>query len=144
MLLAECAAHHREPRAVADRLDDEHRVRIGEVDARRVTARLELAPVPGEARGQGAGDKLDAYRSLLRKLRMDEQRSAFMGDDLPDLPVLRRCGLAISVPTAPPLVRAHAHYVTRAAAGCGAVREACELIMLAQGTLDARLESYLR
>jgi 3-deoxy-D-manno-octulosonate 8-phosphate phosphatase (KDO 8-P phosphatase) len=93
---------------------------------------------------QGAGDKLAAYRLLLRKLRRGEEHTAFMGDDLPDLPVLRRCGFAISVPAAPALVRAHAHYVTTAPGGRGAVREACELIMRAQGTLKARLESYLR
>jgi len=93
---------------------------------------------------QGASEKLTAYRSLLRKVRLTERNTAFMGDDLPDLPVLRHCGLAISVPGAPALVRAHAHYVTSAPAGGGAVREACELIMRAQGTLDARLESYLR
>jgi 3-deoxy-D-manno-octulosonate 8-phosphate phosphatase (KDO 8-P phosphatase) len=93
---------------------------------------------------QGAADKLPAYLRLLQDLHLDARRSAFMGDDLPDLPVLRRCGLAISVPGAPPLVRAQAHYVTRAAAGHGAVREACELIMRAQGTLEARVESYLR
>jgi 3-deoxy-D-manno-octulosonate 8-phosphate phosphatase (KDO 8-P phosphatase) len=67
-----------------------------------------------------------------------------MGDDLPDLPVLRRCGLALSVPGAVDLVRAQAHYVTVRAGGSGAVREACELIMRAQGTLDAQTEPYLR
>jgi 3-deoxy-D-manno-octulosonate 8-phosphate phosphatase (KDO 8-P phosphatase) len=66
-----------------------------------------------------------------------------MGDDLPDLPVLRRCGLALSVPDAPEIVRTHAHYVTRRAGGRGAVREAAEMIMRAQGTLDAVSGSYL-
>jgi 3-deoxy-D-manno-octulosonate 8-phosphate phosphatase (KDO 8-P phosphatase) len=67
-----------------------------------------------------------------------------MGDDVVDLPVLIRCGLALSVPEAPLVVRQHAHYVTRAAGGRGAVREVCELIMHAQGTLDARIQSYLK
>ncbi len=93
---------------------------------------------------QGAKEKLAAYRSLLRKLQLSEQHTAFMGDDLPDLPVLRRCGFAISVPGAPALVRTHVHYITSAAGGRGAVREACELIMRAQGTFEIRMESYLR
>jgi 3-deoxy-D-manno-octulosonate 8-phosphate phosphatase (KDO 8-P phosphatase) len=59
-----------------------------------------------------------------------------------DLPVLIRCGLALSVPDAPPLVRRHAHYVTRARGGHGAAREICELILQAQGTLAARLAEY--
>jgi 3-deoxy-D-manno-octulosonate 8-phosphate phosphatase (KDO 8-P phosphatase) len=66
-----------------------------------------------------------------------------MGDDVIDLPVLRRCGLAVTVPDAPALVRRHAHYVTAAAGGHGAVREACELIMRGQNTLDAQLAHYL-
>ena len=60
---------------------------------------------------------------------------------------IARCAalhLALTVPEAPLLVRQHAHYVTRAGGGRGAVREACELIMHAQGTLDARLQSYLK
>ena len=66
-----------------------------------------------------------------------------MGDDLPDLPVLRRCGLAFSVPNAPEVVRGHVHYVTNARGGQGAVREACEFLMRARGTLDAQLRIYL-
>jgi 3-deoxy-D-manno-octulosonate 8-phosphate phosphatase (KDO 8-P phosphatase) len=66
-----------------------------------------------------------------------------MGDDVIDLPVLRRCGLAVTVPDAPALVRQHAHYVTAAEGGHGAVREACELIMRGQNTLGAQLAHYL-
>ncbi|MGQ0580137.1 MAG: KdsC family phosphatase [Betaproteobacteria bacterium] len=93
---------------------------------------------------QGSTDKLEAYRGLLRKLKLAEEETSFMGDDLPDLPVLRRCGLAFSVPHAPPIVRSHVHYVTENAGGHGAVREACEFLMRAQGTLEARLATYLR
>jgi 3-deoxy-D-manno-octulosonate 8-phosphate phosphatase (KDO 8-P phosphatase) len=67
-----------------------------------------------------------------------------VGDDLPDLPVLRRCGLAVAVPGAVGPVREHAHYVTRAAGGAGAVREVCELIMAAQGTLEQSLAPFLQ
>lgn len=93
---------------------------------------------------QGVEDKLATYARLLRKLKLSEEETAFMGDDLPDLPVLRRCGLALSVPGAVDLVRKQAHYVTVRRGGEGAVREACELIMRAQGTWDAQLGSYLR
>lgn len=93
---------------------------------------------------QGVDDKLAVYGRLLRKLSISEEESAYMGDDLPDLPVLRKCGLALSVPGAVDLVRNQAHYVTVRPGGQGAVREACELIMRAQGTWDAQMESYLR
>jgi 3-deoxy-D-manno-octulosonate 8-phosphate phosphatase (KDO 8-P phosphatase) len=93
---------------------------------------------------QGIGDKLAAWRKLLEKLGLTAAESSFMGDDLPDLPVLTRCGVAFSVPGAPDIVRGHAHYVTRAAGGRGAVREACELLMRAQGTLGRQMKGFLR
>jgi 3-deoxy-D-manno-octulosonate 8-phosphate phosphatase (KDO 8-P phosphatase) len=66
-----------------------------------------------------------------------------MGDDLPDLPLIERCVLAVAVPEAPDAVRARAHYVTRRLGGRGAVREACELILEAQDRLQAQLAKYL-
>jgi 3-deoxy-D-manno-octulosonate 8-phosphate phosphatase (KDO 8-P phosphatase) len=66
-----------------------------------------------------------------------------MGDDWVDLPILLRCGLAVSVPEAPAAVRNRVHYVTHASGGHGAARELCELIMHAQGTLDAQLERFV-
>lgn len=92
---------------------------------------------------QGSGDKLESYHRLLRKLDLAEEETSFMGDDLPDLPVLRRCGLAFSVPDAPEIVRSHAHYVTRAPGGKGAAREACEFLMRARGTLEDQMRRYL-
>lgn len=92
---------------------------------------------------QGIEDKARAFAELLAARGLDAAATAYMGDDVVDLPVLTRCGLALAVPEAPLLVRQHAHYVTRAGGGRGAVREACELIMHAQGTLDARLRAYL-
>jgi 3-deoxy-D-manno-octulosonate 8-phosphate phosphatase (KDO 8-P phosphatase) len=93
---------------------------------------------------QGIDDKLAAYRALLARLRLTEEQTSFMGDDLPDLPVLRRCGLALSVPNAPQVVRDNVHHVTASAGGHGAVREACELLMQAQGSLEGQLRGYLR
>lgn len=92
---------------------------------------------------QGVEDKARAFAELLAARGLDPAAAAYMGDDVVDLPVMIRCGFAIAVPDAPLLVRQHAHYVTRAPGGRGAVREACELIMHAQGTLEARLRAYL-
>ena len=66
-----------------------------------------------------------------------------MGDDLPDLPVLTRCGFAAAVPEAPEPVRARVHYVSRTPGGRGAAREVCDLILRAQGALDAAVARYL-
>lgn len=93
---------------------------------------------------QGAHDKLAVYESLCRDLDIAFETTAYMGDDVVDLPVMRRAGLAITVPAAPELVKAHSHLITTRQAGFGAVREACEFLMRAQGTLDAALAPYLR
>jgi 3-deoxy-D-manno-octulosonate 8-phosphate phosphatase (KDO 8-P phosphatase) len=92
---------------------------------------------------QGVEDKLAAMHDLLGKLGLDLEVAAYMGDDVVDLPVMRRASLAITVPEAPQVVRSHAHYVTRRQGGHGAVREVCELLMSAQDTLDAQLATYL-
>ena len=92
---------------------------------------------------QGAADKARVYAELLAARKLDAGATAYMGDDMVDLPVLRRCGLALTVPDAPLAVKQHADYVTRAPGGRGAAREACELIMHAQGTLGRQLEAYL-
>ena len=92
---------------------------------------------------QGVIDKLGAMQALLSQLNLSPQAAAFMGDDVVDLPVMLRVGLGISVPDAPQIVRERAHYVTQRDGGHGAVREACELLMSAQGTLDVQLAPYL-
>jgi 3-deoxy-D-manno-octulosonate 8-phosphate phosphatase (KDO 8-P phosphatase) len=92
---------------------------------------------------QGAHDKFMVYQQLLGDLGINPEQTAFMGDDVVDLPVMRRAGLAIAVPSAPDLVKAHSHYVTRRDGGRGAVREACEFIMRAQGSFDAQMALYL-
>lgn len=92
---------------------------------------------------QGVHDKLDAFRKLLAESGFTPEQCGFMGDDLVDLPVMRRVAFAVAVPDAPELVRQHADYVTGLPGGRGAVREACELILQAQGSLDAALAQYL-
>lgn len=93
---------------------------------------------------QGVDDKLEAFEDLVKKMNVSPEECAFMGDDIVDLPPMRRAGLAITVPSATPLVKQYAHYTTQAQAGRGAVREACELLMRAQGTFDSQLAQFLR
>jgi 3-deoxy-D-manno-octulosonate 8-phosphate phosphatase (KDO 8-P phosphatase) len=92
---------------------------------------------------QGVEDKWGAMQSLLKELNLAPDAAAFMGDDVVDLPVMRRVGLSITVPNSPQPVRDHAHYLTQRDGGHGAVRETCELIMSTQGTLDKLLAPYL-
>ena len=81
---------------------------------------------------QGVSDKAAVFEHMLATMGIGATEVAFMGDDLPDIPVLKRCGLAITVPSAPLAVRLASHLVTRRAGGRGAVREACDLILLAR------------
>ena len=93
---------------------------------------------------QGVVEKLDAMINLLNQLELSRDAAAYMGDDVVDLTVMRHVGLSISVPESPQLVREYSDYVTQRNGGHGAVREACELIMSAQGTLNAQLAQYLK
>ena len=93
---------------------------------------------------QGVENKLETMVKLLNKLKLSRDAAAYMGDDVVDLSVMRHVGLAISVPESPQLVRENSDYVTKLGGGHGAVREICELIMAAQGTLDEQLAPYLK
>jgi 3-deoxy-D-manno-octulosonate 8-phosphate phosphatase (KDO 8-P phosphatase) len=77
--------------------------------------------------------KTPAYEEILRKAGVSDSAVAYIGDDLPDLPLMRRAGLAIAVGNAVREVKGAAHYTTRALAGRGAVREAVELILKSKG-----------
>ncbi|TAJ80433.1 MAG: phenylphosphate carboxylase subunit delta [Gallionellaceae bacterium] len=92
---------------------------------------------------QGVEKKWDVMQHLLGKLGLAPEVAAFMGDDVVDLPVMTRVGLALTVPKAPTAVLDRAHYTTKHDGGYGAVREVCELIMSAQGTLNAQLAPFL-
>ncbi len=92
---------------------------------------------------QGVANKRDAVQDLLTRLKLDWADCAFMGDDLIDLPVMTRCGLALAPANARPIVKQHAHAITEAGGGKGAVREASELILAAQGKLEAAFAAYL-
>ena len=93
---------------------------------------------------QGIDDKLAAFLHLVEKANLRVEQTGFMGDELVDLPVLTRCGLSCAPREAPEAVRSRVHYVAAAPAGRGAVREVCELVMRAQGSLESALAAYLR
>ena len=92
---------------------------------------------------QGATDKANAFAELLSGQGIKAGETGYMGDDLADLPVLIRCGFAATVASAPEVVRARVHYVTRAAGGDGAAREVCEFILRAQNALEHAVARYL-
>jgi len=93
---------------------------------------------------QGADDKRAAFDALAARLGIPAAQAGCMGDELVDLPLMRRCAFACAPREAHELVRAHAHYIAGAPAGGGAAREVCEFLMRAQGTLDAALAPYLK
>lgn len=93
---------------------------------------------------QGALDKLPAFEELTAKLWLAPEQVAYVGDDVVDLPIMRRAGLAIAVQDAHPLALEHAHWQTRAGGGRGAAREVCDMLMEAQGTLAASQARYLK
>jgi 3-deoxy-D-manno-octulosonate 8-phosphate phosphatase (KDO 8-P phosphatase) len=82
---------------------------------------------------QGCKDKVGAFEEVTTELGIDSALTAFVGDDVPDLPLLRHAGFAIAVANAVPSVKAECAAVTRANGGFGAVREVCELVLAAAG-----------
>jgi 3-deoxy-D-manno-octulosonate 8-phosphate phosphatase (KDO 8-P phosphatase) len=92
---------------------------------------------------QGVGNKRAAVEELLAKLGLHWPDCAFMGDDVIDLPAMTRCGFAIAPANARPIVQEHAHLITAVGGGQGAVREAVEFILAAQGKLESAFAPYL-
>lgn len=88
-------------------------------------------------------NKLTAYEELKQKLNLQDEEIAYTGDDLPDLPILSRVGLAITVANAPKIMQEHVHWTTQNKGGKGAAREVCDFIMHAQGTYQTIIDSYL-
>jgi 3-deoxy-D-manno-octulosonate 8-phosphate phosphatase (KDO 8-P phosphatase) len=84
----------------------------------------------------GIQDKLAVFQELLERQGLNADQVAYVGDDVIDLPVMSRVGLAIAVQDADPFVKRHAHWQTPSAGGRGAAREVCELLLEAQGRLD--------
>ncbi len=82
---------------------------------------------------QKALRKIEAYEDILQTKKLDDKQICAVGDDLPDLPILKRCGLSVAVPDAVPEVLAAADMVTRCSGGKGAVREVCDFLLKASG-----------
>ena len=92
---------------------------------------------------QGIQDKLGVFREILKQEKLRPAEAAFVGDDVIDLPVMRNCGLAIAVANARKEVKDEAHYVTPHAGGEGALRDAVEYILKAQGKFKKVVEEYI-
>ncbi|MCG7898785.1 MAG: 3-deoxy-manno-octulosonate-8-phosphatase KdsC [Candidatus Thiodiazotropha lotti] len=105
--------------------------------------RLRMESLGVEYVYQGKLEKLPAYEELKQKLGLSDDQIAYVGDDVVDLPIMRRVGLAIAVQDAHPFVVQHAHWQTPHGGGRGAARDVCEMIMQAQDTLQSSLEHYL-
>ncbi len=93
---------------------------------------------------QGQLDKMVGFNDLVEKTGLQMQEIAYVGDDVVDLPVMLKVGLAIAVQDAHPLVVKHAHWQTSKPGGRGAGRDVCEMIMEARGTLDSAMAEYLK
>ena len=93
---------------------------------------------------QGARDKLEAYEEILERTGLKCEQTGFMGDDLIDIPLLRRVGFAATVPDAVSHVMPYVHYVTRARGGHGAGREVCEMLLQVQGLWDEVTRHYFQ
>jgi 3-deoxy-D-manno-octulosonate 8-phosphate phosphatase (KDO 8-P phosphatase) len=92
---------------------------------------------------QGIQDKLSALQEILKQEGLRPSEAAFVGDDVIDLPAMRNCGLAIAVANARREVKQEAHYVTPHAGGDGALRDAVEYILKAQGKWKRVVEDYI-
>jgi 3-deoxy-D-manno-octulosonate 8-phosphate phosphatase (KDO 8-P phosphatase) len=84
--------------------------------------------------------KMPAFEEIMQRAGVMESAIAYIGDDLPDLPIMRRVGLAIAVGDAVPQVKQTAHYVAKAHAGKGAIREAVELILKSKGIWEEMID----
>ncbi len=91
---------------------------------------------------QGVKDKIPVYEKLITTLNIKDHEVAYMGDDLPDLPVLRRVGLGIAVANAVAEVKQYAQWTTKNAGGQGAIREVCEFLLKTQHHWDKLLTRY--
>ena len=102
--------------------------------------RVRLAALGIEHVHYGTEDKRPAAEQTLKTLGLDWAQAAAMGDDWPDLPVMRRCALACAPHNAHQEAKAVSHYVTHARGGDGAVRELCDLLLVASGKYATLLE----
>lgn len=91
----------------------------------------------------GQETKTEAFEECLRKAGVSEAETAYLGDDLPDIPIAKRCGLAVAVADAAAELKEVCHYITRARGGQGAAREVVEMILKAQGRWEEAVPKAL-
>jgi 3-deoxy-D-manno-octulosonate 8-phosphate phosphatase (KDO 8-P phosphatase) len=119
-------------------------VALGVITGRRSeVVRIRMQSLGIEHVHQGCRDKLPVYLQLAAGLGLEHAQVAYVGDDLMDLPIMRRVGLAVAVADAHPVVREYAHWCAPSAGGRGAARDVCELILRAQGKLQALVDAYI-
>jgi YrbI family 3-deoxy-D-manno-octulosonate 8-phosphate phosphatase len=104
--------------------------------------KMRVAELGIEIIRQGTDDKLATAREIMSQLRLSPQQVCYIGDDLPDLPVARVVGLAVAVADGCSELQQAAHYVTKVAGGCGAVRETIEMILKAQRRWEDLIQTY--
>jgi 3-deoxy-D-manno-octulosonate 8-phosphate phosphatase (KDO 8-P phosphatase) len=92
---------------------------------------------------QGQESKLTCFEQLIHALKLEPEQASYCGDDLPDLPVMQRVGLAIAVANAHPSVHERARWRTQRRGGEGAAREVCDLLLSAQGKAESELSRFL-
>ena len=120
-------------------------LKVALVSGRSCEANIQRAQELGiEDIYQDAHDKIVVYEELIKKHELQDEDVSYVGDDLIDLPVMRRVGLALAVAGAEADVTAQADYVTRAFPGRGAVREVVELVMKTQGTWERAVGRYFK
>ncbi len=93
---------------------------------------------------KGQVDKRNAYQQLKKHLDLRDEQIAYIGDDLPDLPLIQQVGLGVAVANAVRQVKEFAYWQTEHSGGSGAVRELCDLILNAQDKADLALAGYLK
>ena len=91
---------------------------------------------------QGQDDKLSCFEQITAALKLKNEECSYCGDDMPDVPVMRRVGLGIAVANAHPFAREHSHFRTLHRGGEGAVREVCDLLLMAQGKIEREFATF--
>ena len=120
-------------------------IRVGIISGRSArSARRRARELGIDLFYQGVGDKLAVYEKIKRATRLADDEIAYMGDDMVDLPLLRRVGFAVAVANGWAPLAAYTDYITRAGGGHGAVREVVELLLKSQGKWKKVVENYYR
>lgn len=122
----------------------EHNVEVAIISGRKTKAVNErLSKLGVKHIYQGCEDKLPILQALVAQLQLTTEAVAYTGDDLPDVSIMSRVGLGIAVANAHAFVKQQAYWQTQMPGGLGAVREVCDLLLMAQGKLESIHKNYL-